>query len=127
MFQVYINQAMCGILDIYIIVYLDNILIYSQNKEEHVRHVQEILQWLEQYNLFTKLFKCKFYRHNICFLDLQVGVDSILIDPDQVLMIKDWLMLESYHNIQVFLGFTGFFQQFIENYIKITALLTNLL
>ena len=56
-----------------------------------------------------------------------MGADGISMDSDWVATIQDWLMLESFHNIQVFLGFTGFFHQFIENYTKITAPLTDLL
>ena len=126
-FQVYINQAMRGILNEFVVVYLDNILIYSQNEEEHVRHVQEVLQHLEQHNLFAKLSKCEFHKQDIHFLGLHVGANSVSMDSDWVATIQDWLMLESFHNIQVFLGFTGFFCQFIENYAKITAPLTDLL
>ena len=83
-FQAYINQAMRGILDEFVIVYLDDILIYSQNEEEHVRHIQEVLQHLEQHNLFAKLSKCEFHKQDVCFLGLHVGANSILMDSDQV-------------------------------------------
>ena len=126
-FQAYINSAMRGILDDYVVVYLDDILIFSQNETEHEQHVREVLRRLQQHNLYAKLLKCEFHRRDVRFLGLRVGADGVSMDPDRVDTIKDWPMLESFHDIQVFLGFTGFFRQFVENYARITAPLTDML
>ena len=60
-FQAYINSVMCGILDDYVVVYLDDILIFSQNETEHEQHVREVLRQLQQHNLYAKLLKCEFH------------------------------------------------------------------
>ena len=118
---------MRGILDDYVVVYLDDILIFSQNETEHEQHVREVLRQLQQHNLYAKLSKCEFHRQDVRFLGLRVGADGVSMDPDRVDTIKDWPMLESFHDIQVFLGFTGFFRQFVKNYARITAPLTDML
>ena len=61
-FQVYINQMMCSIFDVYCIVYLNDILIYSENEEKHEKHVQEVLHCLNKHQLFIKLLKCEFHK-----------------------------------------------------------------
>ena len=83
---------MCGILDDYVVVYLDDILIFSQNETEHEQHVREVLRQLQQHNLYAKLLKCEFHWQDVWFLGLCVGADGVLMDPDRVDTIKDWLM-----------------------------------
>jgi hypothetical protein len=108
-FQAYINEMMRGILDEYCVVYLDDILIYSQTEEEHERHVNEVLSRLSRANLYAKLSKCSFHQKEVHFLGFIVGRDGIRIDPERIRMISDWLLLMSFYDVQVFLGFTGYF------------------
>ena len=76
-FQVYINQTMCSILDVYYIVYLNNILIYFKNEEKHEKHVQEVLHCLNRHQLFVKLLKCEFHKTAVQFLEYIVKKDDI--------------------------------------------------
>ena len=76
-FQVYINQTMRDILDVYCIVYLDDILIYFENEKEHEKHVREILRRLDRYQLFVKLSKCKFHKIAVRFLEYIVRKDDV--------------------------------------------------
>jgi hypothetical protein len=112
-FQAYINKAMRGILDEYCVVYLDDILIYSQTEEEHKRHVNEVLSRLSRANLYAKLSKCSFYQTEVHFLGFIVGRDGIRIDPERIQTISNWLLLTSFYDVQVFLGFTGYFRRFV--------------
>jgi hypothetical protein len=126
-FQRYINEAMRGILDNYYIIYLDNILIFSQTEEEHERHVHEVLRRLEQHDLYVKLSKCNFHEQEVNFLGFIMGQNGIRIDPERSRTVADWPVPASFNNIQVFLSFTGYFRRFIHQYSRITVPLTNML
>lgn len=126
-FQAYINQAMHGLLDVSVIVFLDDILIFSQTEEEHVDHVKAVLERLKLYRLYAKLSKCEFHRDKVKFLGFVVGRDGVEIDESRIDTIRNWPEPESYRDVQVFLGFAGFFRRFIHQYSQITAPLTELL
>jgi hypothetical protein len=126
-FQRYINEAMRGILDDYCIVYLDDILIFSQTEEEHERHVHEVLRRLKQHDLYVKLSKCNFHEREVNFLGFIVGQNGIRIDPEHSQTMADWPVPASFNNIQVFLGFTRYFCCFIHQYSRITVPLMNML
>jgi hypothetical protein len=126
-FQAYINQAMHGILDVYVIVYMDDILIYSQTEEEHVEHVKAVLARLQTHRLYAKLSKCEFHRSEVKFLGFVVGRDGIRMDSDRIETIRDWPEPQSVKDIQMFLGFTRFFCRFVSSYSQVTALLTEIL
>ena len=81
---------MGGLLDIFIIIYLNNILIYSQNKEEHIDHICQVLECLQKYKLYAKLLKCHFYQKKVKFLGIIVGKDGIEIDTSQIEIIHNW-------------------------------------
>jgi hypothetical protein len=126
-FQAYINQAMHGILDVYVIVYMDDILVYSQNEEEHVEHVKAVLARLRTHRLYVKLSKCEFHRPEVKFLGFVVGREGIRMDTDRIETIRDWPEPQSVKDIQMFLGFTGFFRRFVPSYSRVTAPLTEML
>ena len=115
-FQSYINSVLSGILDIYCVVYLDNILIFLKSDAEHEEHVKEVLWWLDKYNLYAKLSKCEFHQKEVKYLGFIVGANGMQMDPSQLDTVCDWPEPRSQHNIQVFLGFTSYFQQFIYKY-----------
>jgi hypothetical protein len=126
-FQAYINRALAGLLDVFCIVYLDDILIYSRTREEHTTHILQVLDRLEQFQLFAKQSKCSFYQDRVEFLGFIISRDGISMDPERVKAIEEWPPPESIHDIQVFLGFANFYRRFIEGYSRITAPITALL
>ena len=126
-FQAYINRALGGLLDHSCVVYLDDILIYSDNEEEHERHVREVLERLRRHGLYAKLNKCVFHAHEVEFLGFIVSSDGIAMDHRRVSTIKEWPTPKSFRDIQVFLGFANFYRRFIYRYSKIVAPLTDML
>ena len=80
-FQAYINQALSGILDIFCIVYLDNILIFSGTKTEHTDHIEQVLEHLQRFKLYVKVFKYDFHTRQVKFLGFLVNAESVIIDP----------------------------------------------
>ena len=108
-FQVYINQMMCSILDVYCIVYLNNILIYSENEEKHKKHVQEVLHHLNRHQLFVKLLKCEFHKTAVQFLEYIIKKDDVWMNFSRLNIIQNWSKSKMIHNLQVFLRFVDFF------------------
>jgi hypothetical protein len=126
-FQQLMNEVLREYLDNSVIVYLDDILIFSNTREEHVNHVKSVLSKLRHNRLWAKAEKCKFFQTSVDFLGYIVSTDGISMDPSKVKSILDWPAPKSVKDIQVFLGFANFYRRFIKNYSKITAPLTKLL
>ena len=125
-FQAYINYTIVRLIDIIYIVYLDNILIYSHNTIEYKQYMHSILKRLYNQDLYANLEKYKFYTSSITFLRFVVNSNGITIELACVKAITQQPLLHSIYNIQVFLGFIGFYQRFIIQYSIIAAPLTNL-
>ena len=113
-FQGYMNKILAEKLDIFIIVYLDNILIYTKDPgQPHVKIVCWILDQFWKYSFFANLKKCWFHQDKICFLGYVVLSKRINIEAKKIEVIKNWSKLKSVYNIQVFLGFANFYWRFI--------------
>ena len=89
-YQRFINGIMMDILDDFVVVYIDDILIYSNTYEDHVKHVTEVLERLEKANLHTDIKKSNFHTDSVKFLGLIIGKDGLRMDPEKVTAIKDW-------------------------------------
>ncbi|UPX11405.1 uncharacterized protein EKO05_0002011 [Ascochyta rabiei] len=108
-FQSYIHRALEGLLDRICVVYLDDILIYSQNEEDHDKHVEEVLDRLVEWGMFAKASKCVFSSKSVEFLGFVITPDGVVMDPERVCTITEWPKPSSYKDIQVFLGFANFY------------------
>ncbi len=126
-FQAYINQALAEHINFICVVYLNNILIYSQLKEEHKCHVCEILEWLRHYKLFINLRKCVFSINTVEFLRFIVLIIEMIMNLQWIDTIKTWLTLKTFQKVQVFLKFVNFYRHFIKVYLQIVSSLTDLL
>jgi len=102
-------------------VYLDNILIFSKNPNDHNNHVRQVLQRLREWKLYAKVTKYTFDIESVDFLGFVVIPAGIVIDQSRVTTIQEWPVPTYYRDIQVFLGFANFYRRFIYNYSKITA------
>ena len=112
------------LLDVCIIVYLDNILIYSKDKASHKEHVQEVLQQLCKDGLYIKLEKCEFHTDTTECLGYQLFPSRPTMSVEKVQTIQNWPKHCKVKNIQYFLGFTNFYYCFIDNYSNIVTPLT---
>ena len=83
-FQTYINQTLAELLNVFCIVYLDNILIFSQNENEHQKHVKQIMKKLQKFKLFVKLLKCIFSQILVRFLEFVIDTEEIRMKSDRV-------------------------------------------
>ena len=126
-FQAYVNDCLRDFLDIFCVVYLDDVLIFSDTLEEHVVHVKKVLSRLRKYGLICKLSKCEFHVTSVSFLGFIISPDGISMEPDRVTAITEWPVPKSVQDVQIFLGFANFYRRFIEGYSRITSPISALL
>ena len=126
-FQAYIKLALQAFIDIFILAYLDDILIFSKKEEDHIAHVQLVFEKLREYWLFVKLSKCVFGTSEMEFLGFIINCLGVKMNPSKLDVVATWPMPESFKDIQVFHGMANFYQQFIKSFSKIAIRLTNML
>uniref|UniRef100_A0A674P365 Gypsy retrotransposon integrase-like protein 1 n=1 Tax=Takifugu rubripes TaxID=31033 RepID=A0A674P365_TAKRU len=125
-FQALINDVLRDMLNKFIFVYLDDILIFSESEEEHVQHVRLVLQRLLENRLFVKAEKCDFHTTSISFLGFVVARGQLSPDPAKVRAVMEWPTPSSRRQLQQFLGSANFYRRFIRDYSKVAAPLTRL-
>lgn len=129
-FQAYINKALAEKLNVFYVVYLDNILIYLEKVENHKDNIKWIFQKLREANFFVNVQKCKFNTDEVQFLGYVVLAKGIQMETSHIEAIKSWLEPSNIRNIQIFIGFANFYQCFMQGFSKKTAasisLITNL-
>src|SRR5437762_4083939 len=116
-FQHYINNSLCKFLDVFVIMYIDDILIYSFMLSEHQKHVHMILKCLKKADLQCNIKKCKFYMTEVIYLDLIISHDDIKMNPMKMKVITDWENPNNVHDVQSFLDFVNFYQWFIKHFL----------
>jgi len=125
--QAYANDCLRDYLDLFCIVYLDDILIYSNTLEEHVVHVRQVLARLHEYGLSCKREKCEFHTSSLSFLGFVISPSGISMDPDRITAITEWPAPMNVHDIQVFLGFANFYRRFVDGFSRVVSPITILL
>ena len=114
------------LLDVYVVIYLDDILIYLNNMSKHHRYVKEVLKYLHKTSLYAKAEKCGFHSKSVEYLEYIISPSGLTMSNDKVKIIQDWPEPKKVKDIQSFLGFTNFYHQFIFNYSDIVILLIHL-
>ena len=113
-FQGYVNKILVKKLDVFVIVYLDDILIYTKSAgQSRMEAVQWFFGQFQKYGLFANLKKCYFNQEEVCFLGYVVSSQRICIEEERIDIVKAWPKPKSVQDIQVFIGFTNFYQRFI--------------
>jgi hypothetical protein len=125
-FQSFMNDIFPDVRDDFVVVYLDDILIYSEDPAKH-DHLRLVLECLIQHGLAVRPKKCSFDLTEIDFLGHIISVDGICMDPTKVAAVKEWTYLKDKKSLQMFLGFANFYQHFIRTFSDLTFLLTCLL
>ncbi|GKB25168.1 putative reverse transcriptase domain-containing protein [Tanacetum coccineum] len=113
-------------LDKFMIVFIDDILIYSKNKQEHEEHLKLILELLKKEQLYAKFSKCEFWIPKVQFLGHMIDSQGIHVDPAKIESIKDWASPKTTTEIRQFLGLAGYYRRFIEGFSKIAKPMTKL-
>ena len=126
-YQEMINDALREHLNVFVIAYFDDILIYSKTLIEHVRHVQRVLQCLKQRQLLLKFEKCEFHKFEVEFLEFVIENQEIRMNSTKINAIKNWPQSTSVKKVQAFLRFVNYNRKFIKNYSKKVISLINLI
>lgn len=125
-FQCLVNDVLRDMINVFCVVYLDDILIFSKNHRDHVKHVRLVLQRLLENRLFVKAEKCVFHTDSVEFLGHIVQEGNVTTDPRKVQAVLDWPVPQSRTELQRFLGFANFYRKFIRGFSSIAAPLCSL-
>ena len=126
-FQAFLNSIFTSELDIFLVIYLDDLLIFSKSQESHIEHVKTVLQKLRENHLFLKPEKCSFHSDRIEFLGYEISPDGLKMSPSKISSIREWPGPRNIKDVQAFLGFANFYRRFIPQYSALTNPLTSLL
>src|ERR1700719_467914 len=125
-FQHFMNDIFSDLLDTFMVVYLDDILIYSENLKQHIEHVREVLRRLRENGLFLNPVKCEFHTETMEYLGFVLSPTGLLMDTAKVKAIQEWPTLRKVKDIQSFLRFANFYCRFIHRYSNIITPMTRL-
>jgi hypothetical protein len=109
------------------IVFIDDILVYSENKKDHAEHLRIVLTRLRDHQLYAKFSKCKFWLKKIPFLGHVLSENGISVDPSKVQEVMDWKAPTTVHEVRSFLGLASCYRRFIPDFSKIAKPMTSLL
>jgi hypothetical protein len=121
------NKVFMEYLDKFVMVFIDDILVYSRSEDEHEEHLRLALHKLRENMLYTKLSKCEFWMKQVDFLGHVISEGGISVDPSKVQDVLSWNAPTSVSDIRSFLGLAGYYRRFIEGFSKISKPMTELL
>jgi len=120
------NHVLRAFIGKFVVVYFDDILIYSKSFDEHLDHIRAVLAVLRAEKLYGNISKCTFCTDRVVFLGFVVTADGIQVDEDKVNAIKDWPTPTNVSQVRSFHGLTGFYRRFVKDFSTIAAPLNNL-
>ncbi|KAL0204491.1 hypothetical protein M9458_002509, partial [Cirrhinus mrigala] len=126
-FQAFVNDVFRDMLNRWVIIYIDNILIYSDSYSEHVQHVRAVLQRLMEHQLYAKEEKCEFHQERITFLGYVISPEGVAMDESKVNAVRNWPRPKTLKELQRFLGFSNFYRRFIRNFSTVAAPLSSMI
>ena len=125
-FMQLMNDTFRDLLDKSVLVFLDDILVFSRTLEEHTAHVREVLDRLRKQQLYAKLSKCELFRDEVEFLGHRIGVNGLSVMADKVDAVRDWPQPRSVTDVRAFLGLAGFYRRFVKDFSRIALPITEL-
>jgi hypothetical protein len=125
-FMFLMNGVFREYLDKFVIVFLDDILIYSKSEEEHEHNLSMVLKVLREHHLYAKLSKCSFYHKQIHYLVHIISTEGIAVDPEKIEAIREWSAPKNLIEVRSFMGLVGYYRIFIEGFSNIAHPITSL-
>ena len=126
-FQRVVNDVLRDHLGIVVWVYIDNILVFSKDADEHQRHLDLVHELLRRHQLFPCIDKSTFFQSGVPFCGYIIDRDGVHIDPEKIKVIRGWPPPTTVHEVRQFIGLCGFYQQFVEGFQAVAAPLTAML
>ena len=121
-----IHRVFLPYLDRFIVVFMDDILIYSKSEEDHKGHLRIVLQTLREHQLYAKFSKSEFWLTKVRFLRHVVSTSGVSVDQEKAEAVISWERLKSVFEIRSFLGLVGYYRRFIEDFSRLAAPMTRL-
>ena len=112
------NYIFMEYLDKFVVVYLDDILVYSKNEEEHAEHLRLVLEKLREHQLYAKYSKCEFWLSEVTYLGHVISKDGIAVNPERVQAILDWTPPQTVKQVRSFLGLASYCRRFVEKFLQ---------
>jgi len=120
------NEVFHDYLDKFVIIFIDDILVYSRSQEEHYYHLQKVLERLREQPLYAKFSKCKVWQRDIGFLGHRVSEQGVTVDPKKIAAIQDWPQPTNVTEVKSFLGLPKYYRKFVKGFSSINKPLTRL-
>src|SRR4051812_1495612 len=121
------NKIFMKYLDQFFIIFINDILLYSKDKQEHAKHLKIVLQTLREHQLYAKFSKCEFWLDSVEFLGHVISKVGIAVNPSKVESVLEWTAPNTVKEVRGFLGMAGYYRRFIKGFSKIAGLMTKLL
>ena len=126
-FMYLMNSVFMPELDKFVVVFIDDILVYSKNKSEHAEHLRIVLNRLREHKLYAKFSKCEFWLKEVQFLGHVLSAEGVAVDPSKVKDVLDWKPPTTVHEVRSFLGLAGYYRRFIPDFSRVSKSITELL
>eukprot|EP00253_Pinus_taeda_P015903 PITA_15903 len=125
-FMCLMNGIFHPYLDQFVLIFIDDILIYSRNIEEHCEHLRIVLQTLRKHQLYAKFSKCDFFKEEIQYLGHVISKEGIAVDPEKIKAIMDWSIPKDVTDVRSFMGLAGYYRRFVAGFSKVAFPITSL-
>jgi hypothetical protein len=126
-FMYLMNKVFMEYLDTFVVVFIDDILIFSKTEEEHEKHLRLVLEKLKSNQLYAKFSKYEFWLTEVSFLGHVISAEGVSVDPSKVKDVLNWMLLMNASEIQSFLGLAGYYHRLIKDLSKIAKPMMKLL
>ena len=120
------NKVFQQYLDRFVIVFIDDILVYSKSKEEHGRHLTLVLRKLREHRLYAKFSKCQFWLKEVAFLGHVISAQGIQVDSQKIVAVENWEQPRTVTEVRSFLGLAGYYRRFVQDFSILALPLTRL-
>jgi len=125
-FMCLMNSVFHGFLDKFVLIFIDDILIYSRSRKEHEEHLRLVLQTLREHQLYAKFSKCDFFKEEIQYLGHVITKEGIAVDPEKIRTIMEWPIPKDVADIRSFMGLAGYYRRFVEGFSRVAHPITSL-
>ena len=125
-FMSLMNENFKLYLDFFVIVFIDDILIYSKSRKEHKKHLRIVLELLREKRIYAKFSKCEFWLNLVSFLAHVVSKDGVMVDPSKIEVVKSWVRPTNVSEVRIFVGLAIYYHRFVKEFSSVASQLTNL-